>query len=82
MAEQSFEQHMRRLEEIVRELESLDLPLEKSVVLYREGRVAARACRELLDKAEHAVLLCDEEGERPFVAASTPPEAGDRAGER
>jgi exodeoxyribonuclease VII small subunit len=79
VAEQSFEQHMRRLEEIVRELESLDLPLEKSVALYREGRVAARACRELLDKAEHAVLLCDEDGEHPFVPASAPPEADDRA---
>jgi exodeoxyribonuclease VII small subunit len=70
---------MRRLEDIVRELESPDLPLEKSVALYREGRIAARVCRELLDKAEHVVLLCDEEGERPFVPVSAPPEADDRA---
>jgi exodeoxyribonuclease VII small subunit len=77
MAERSFEQQMQRLEEIVRELENLDTPLEKSVALYREGRVAARVCRELLDEAEHVVLLCDEEGKHPFVPVTASSETDD-----
>jgi exodeoxyribonuclease VII small subunit len=80
MAAQSFEKRMQRLEEIVRELESLDLPLEKSVALYGEGRAVARACGELLEKARHDILICDEDGERPFVPATVPTEAGDVAG--
>ncbi|MDR1946203.1 MAG: exodeoxyribonuclease VII small subunit [Desulfovibrio sp.] len=79
MAAQSFEKQMQRLEEIVRELESPDLPLEKSVALYREGRAVARACGELLEKARHDILLCDEEGERSFASAPATPESGERA---
>jgi exodeoxyribonuclease VII small subunit len=64
-----FEQQMRRLQEIVQELERADLPLERNVALYKEGRALARSCRELLERAQHEIRLCAGEGEEdlPFA---------------
>lgn len=65
---QSFEQQMRRLQEIVQELERADLSLEKNVALYKEGRELARSCKEQLERARHEISLCGESGElTPFV---------------
>ena len=65
-----FEQQMRRLQEIVQELERADLPLEKNVALYKEGRALARSCKELLDHAQHEIRLSGEDGEDPpFISA-------------
>ena len=43
---------LRRLERVVRKLESGDSPLEQSVKLYARGTSLAKACRELLNRAE------------------------------
>ena len=65
-----FEEQMRRLQEIVQELERGELPLERNVALYKEGRALARSCGELLERARHEILLCDAEGgESPFDGA-------------
>ncbi|WP_407929320.1 exodeoxyribonuclease VII small subunit [Alicyclobacillus fructus] len=48
----TFEQAMRRLEEIVRQLESGDLPLDASIRAYEESMRLVKFCREQLDKAE------------------------------
>lgn len=65
---QSFEQQMRRLQEIVQELERADLALEKNVALYKEGRELARSCKEQLERARHEISLCGENGElAPFA---------------
>jgi exodeoxyribonuclease VII small subunit len=67
----SFEDQMQRLQDIVQALERADLPLEKNVSLYKEGRNLARSCRELLERARHEILLCGEDGEDvPFAPAS------------
>ncbi len=66
-----FEEQLRRLQEIVQELERGELPLERNVALYKEGRALARSCGELLERARHEVLLCDAEGgESVFDAES------------
>lgn len=66
-----FEEQMQRLQDIVQELERGDLPLERNVALYKEGRALARSCGELLEKARHEILLCDAEGaETPFDAVT------------
>lgn len=57
-----FEEQMQRLQEIVQELERGELPLERNVALYKEGRALARSCGELLERARHEILLCDAEG--------------------
>lgn len=60
---------MQRLQDIVRELESADLPLERNVALYKEGMILVRSCKELLERARHEVLLVNEDGSKaPFVS--------------
>ena len=49
---QSFEQNMQRLEQIVRQLEKGDAPLEESLKLFQEGTELVRSCGKLLDQAE------------------------------
>jgi exodeoxyribonuclease VII small subunit len=55
MAEKSFETSIKRLEEIVRELERGDAALEKSLSLFEEGAKLAAACEKLLGEAEQKV---------------------------
>ena len=50
--EPNFEQSLARLEQIVETLDDGNLPLEKSLALFKEGTKLARACRELLAEAE------------------------------
>lgn len=50
--ELSFEQAMERLEQVVKELEGGDLPLERSLALFQEGIGLARRCGLSLDEAE------------------------------
>ena len=49
---QSFEQNMARLEQIVRAMERGDVALEESLKLFQEGTELVRACGKLLDEAE------------------------------
>jgi exodeoxyribonuclease VII small subunit len=66
-----FEESLRRLEEVVSELEQGNLPLDKALKLYEEGVQAYRACHEILQNAECKVAKLVEtlEGtlkEQPF----------------
>ena len=49
---QSFEQNMARLEQIVRAMERGDVALEESLKLFREGTELVRSCSKLLDEAQ------------------------------
>jgi len=53
----SFEDAMKRLEEIVEGMENQDIPLEESLSLYREGAQCARFCRQKLEQARHEVEI-------------------------
>jgi exodeoxyribonuclease VII small subunit len=57
MAKNNFEASMLRLEEIVRELERGDAPLDKSLSLFEEGARLLRNAGKLLDDAEQKVTL-------------------------
>jgi len=48
----SFEQSLKRLEEIVNRLERGDVPLEDSLRLYEEGLELSKVCGERLAQAE------------------------------
>lgn len=48
----SFEESLRRLEEIVDRLDSGDVPLEESLRLYEEGIALSKACGDTLQRAE------------------------------
>lgn len=65
----SFESSLEALEQIVRELEEGDLPLEKSLELFEQGIRLSRECQERLGQAERRieVLLRDNQG-RPVVS--------------
>ena len=65
----TFEASLEALEQIVRELEQGDLPLEKSLELFEQGIRLSRECQERLSQAERRieVLLRDNQG-RPVVA--------------
>ena len=47
----TFEQNLRRLEEIVRAMERGDVALEESLKLFQEGTELVRSCGKLLDGA-------------------------------
>ena len=49
---QSFEQNMARLEQIVRAMERGDVALEESLKLFQEGTELVRSCNKLLDDAQ------------------------------
>ncbi len=65
----SFEESMRRIEEIVALLERGDVKLEESIALFDEGTKLIQGCSGLLDKAEQKVkkLLITEETEASEV---------------
>lgn len=48
----TFEQSMQRLEQIVRAMERGDVALEESLKLFQEGTELVRSCGKLLDEAE------------------------------
>jgi len=64
MVEKKFEDALGRLEEIVQELESGDLPLEQSLKMFEEGVKLSRICHKRLEDAERRVeiLLKDKAG--------------------
>ncbi len=57
-----FEAAYAELEGIIAQLESGDLPLEQSVLLYERGRALAAHCQTLLDKAELRVSQLQDDG--------------------
>ena len=67
----TFEDSVKRLEQIVQRIESGELALEDSLSLFEEGVKLARASQEQLDSAERRVeelLRIDEDG-NPVVRA-------------
>ena len=48
----TFEENLKRLEQIVRAMEKGDVPLEESLKLFNEGTQLVADCSKLLDEAE------------------------------
>ena len=55
--EANFEQAMQRLEEIVEQMESGELPLEDLIVRYEEGMKLVKVCQERLASAEQRIEI-------------------------
>ena len=62
----NLEKSMQQLEDLVEELESGDLPLEKAMKKFEEGIKLTRGCQTALKEAEQkvAILLESAEGEQ------------------
>jgi exodeoxyribonuclease VII small subunit len=64
MADLTFEQALKRLEEIVEALETEDLDLDKSLQFFEEGVHLSRHCNQQLQAAEKRIdiLLSKTDG--------------------
>lgn len=76
MAKKTFEQALQQLEQIVRELESGDLPLEAALRKFEEGIELSKLCSQKLAETERRIslLLQNESGEaieKPLSAESS-----------
>lgn len=56
-SDDNFELSLKRLEELVVELERGDLPLEKSLARYEEGMNRLKRCYRILDEVEKKIVL-------------------------
>lgn len=64
MEKQNFEESIKKLEEIVTELENGNLNLDESVKKFEEGMKVAKQCNSILEKAEKKItILLDQDGE-------------------
>ena len=72
MAVKKFEESLKKLEDIVSQLEHGDLTLEESLKLFEEGIKLSRLCSRQLEEAEKKVeMLLQGDGDtvatRPFL---------------
>jgi exodeoxyribonuclease VII small subunit len=76
-----FEQAMARLEAIVGELESGDLPLDESLKIFEEGIRLSKNCLKVLEEAERKVevLVQDKNGKKQLRAFSLDDDDADAA---
>ena len=73
--EDSFEQSLARLEQIVNRLEGDQMDLEESIALFEEGVKLAEACGQRLDAAEKRVTLLIKDREKGLVETAFEPAA-------
>lgn len=74
MVEQNFEESMKRLEDIVQQLEGGEMPLEDSLRVFEEGMQLASFCSRKLEEAEKKVTLLIREQEGTLVEAPFEPD--------
>ncbi|TZG25063.1 exodeoxyribonuclease VII small subunit [Sphingomonas montanisoli] len=75
MPELSFEDALKRLEAIVRRLETGEVPLNESIDLYAEGDALRRQCEERLRAAQARIEKISLGGDGKPVG-TTPFDAG------
>lgn len=59
----TFESSLNELEQIVRQLEEGDLPLDESLKLFENGVRLSRECRERLTNAERRIEVLMKESD-------------------
>jgi exodeoxyribonuclease VII small subunit len=74
MAKKTFEQAMKQLEQIVQELESGDLALEKAIKKFEEGMQLSKFCARKLDETEKQVTLLMRDASGGVSAVAFEPE--------
>lgn len=62
--EDNFELNLKKLEELVKKLDSDELTLDESIALFEEGMKLSKKCSDKLESAERKIniLLQDENG--------------------
>lgn len=66
----NFEDALKRLEDIVRKLESGDVPLDQSIELYSEGEKLRGLCQQRLEAAQAKIekITLDRDGKPKATA--------------
>lgn len=62
----TFEESLRRLEEIVDALEQGTVPLDQALELYQEGATLSKECAERLKAAEQRVMKLSKQADGTF----------------
>lgn len=64
MKENSFEEKMQKLEEIVNQLEKGEMNLDDSLIKFEEGMKISKECNKMLEDAEKKItILLEKDGE-------------------
>ena len=63
----SFEKAIEKLEKLVDELETGELPLDKALAKFEEGIKLSRLCQQKLDETEKKVSLLTETADGVFT---------------
>ncbi|WKA52592.1 exodeoxyribonuclease VII small subunit [Planococcus liqunii] len=66
-----FNQAMEQLEEIVRQLEQGDVPLEEALTLYQKGMELSKVCHDKLQSAEKQLVTMMKDGKEVSVDIET-----------
>ncbi len=72
MAVLTFEKAIKRLEEIVEELENSDIDIDKSLKIFEEGVKLSRHCTKKLDEAEKKIELLIKNDKGEFITELFP----------
>ncbi|MFZ5647802.1 MAG: exodeoxyribonuclease VII small subunit [Bacillota bacterium] len=69
----TFEEAMKKLEEIVHHLEDGQIPLERALDLFSEGIAVSKFCQASLEDAEQRIMIltADDEG-KPSLKETAP----------
>jgi exodeoxyribonuclease VII small subunit len=70
-----FEDSLKQLESIVKELEKGELPLEESIKLFEEGIHLSTLCKQELDAAEGKVQILLKQRDGSMKAEPFPPQS-------
>lgn len=65
--ELNFEEAMRELESIVRELEKGELSLDESVEFFQRGVELSKQCSKKLDEAERKITILIQNENEEFI---------------
>lgn len=60
MPKTGYEESIKKLEEIVKKLESGDCSLEESIKLFEQGTKLSASCYAMLEKAEQKIVNISE----------------------
>ncbi len=60
MPKTGYEESIKKLEEIVKKLESGDYSLEESIKLFEQGTKLSASCYAMLEKAEQKIVNISE----------------------
>ncbi len=56
MEKKTFEELLKSLEQVVKDLESKEIPLDEAVKKYQLGLELSKACYQMLEEAEKLVV--------------------------